>query len=85
MTCFVFFFFIRGEFAVLQCMGCRFVLGRVAKYMPYHTQAITLSEKFGFSSICFKMTKQIAVVVHIYPPVTGQRQTLTIGQSAHFS
>ena len=26
----------------------------------------------------------VVVVVHIYPPVTAQRQTLTIGRSARF-
>ena len=82
LTCFV-FFFIRGEFAV---HGLPLCLRSCSKIHPYHTQAITLSKKFGFSSICFKMTKQIAVVVvHIFPPVTRQRQTLTIGRSAHFS
>ena len=29
--------------------------------------------------------RNIVVVAHIYPPVTGQRQTLNIGRSAHFS
>ena len=29
-------------------------------------------------------TKKVVVVAHIYPPVTGQRQTLNIGRSAHF-
>ena len=27
----------------------------------------------------------VVVVAHIYPPVTGQRQTLTIPRSTHFS
>ena len=27
----------------------------------------------------------VVVGVRIYPPVTGQRQTLNIGRSAHFS
>ena len=29
--------------------------------------------------------KVFVVVAHIYPPVTGQRQTLNIGRSAHFA
>ena len=27
----------------------------------------------------------VVVVARIYPPVVGQRQTLSIGRSAHFS
>ena len=30
-------------------------------------------------------TKSLVFVVHIYPPVTRQRQTLNIGWFAHFS
>ena len=34
---------------------------------------------------CCKLVVAVVVVAHIYPPITGQRQTLTIGQPAHFS
>ena len=27
----------------------------------------------------------VVVITHIYPPFTGERQTLNIGRSAHFS
>ena len=37
------------------------------------------SQKFIFNFAHF------VDVVHIYPTVTGQRQTLTIGRSVHFS
>ena len=31
------------------------------------------------------IVKLFVVIVHVYPSVTGQRQALTIGRSAHFS
>ena len=31
-----------------------------------------------------EVVKGVAVVAHIYPPVTGEHQTLIIGRSAHF-
>ena len=36
---------------------------------------------------CFsrRVNAVVVVVAHIYPHVAGQRQTLDIGQSAHFS
>ena len=42
-----------------------------------HLQAPILCPNFSFA-------RQV-VVAHIYPPVTGQRQILSIGRSAHFS
>ena len=37
------------------------------------------------SNLMNQNSKIVVVVVHIYPPVTGQCQILTIGQPEHFS
>ena len=38
----------------------------------------------GLASIVCRVVVSVVVIVHFYPPVTGQFQTLNIGQSVHF-
>ena len=37
----------------------------------------------GLAFIVFRVVVFVVVVVHIYPPITGQCQTLNIGQFVH--
>ena len=37
-----------------------------------------------YTSLYYAFMSAAVIVVHIYPPVTGQHQTLTIARSAHF-